>query len=159
MIQIPNEIIIPEVIKRVNEGYTVTLPLSGYSMRPYLEHLRDKALLTAAPEDLKVGDVVLAEIRPQTWALHRIVKIEGDDITIYGDGNYSPEYVKRNDITCKAIGFYRKGSRRLDSVETLSYRFYWHSWVRLRPIRRYLLLVWRLWLYPCQTFRELKKKV
>ena len=35
--QLPNEIIIPKVAEYVRDGHTVTLPLRGYSMRPYLE--------------------------------------------------------------------------------------------------------------------------
>ena len=72
----PNSIIIPEVARLVNEGKSVTLPLRGYSMRPYLEDQRDKGLLVKPKEPLKVGDVILAEIEPQRYALHRIVKIE-----------------------------------------------------------------------------------
>lgn len=35
--------LIPEVISLLEEGHTVTLPLRGYSMRPFLEDNRDKA--------------------------------------------------------------------------------------------------------------------
>ena len=58
--QLPNEIIIPKVAEYVRDGHTVTLPLRGFSMRPYLEDGRDKALLTKAPEELKIGDVIPA---------------------------------------------------------------------------------------------------
>ena len=44
--QIPNKILMPEIVKMLNEGHTVTLRLKGYSMRPFLEDERDKALLT-----------------------------------------------------------------------------------------------------------------
>ena len=40
-----NAQLLPEVVKMLNEGHTVTLPLKGYSMRPFLENGRDKALL------------------------------------------------------------------------------------------------------------------
>ena len=59
MIQLPNDILIPQVADMIKQGHTVTLPLKGYSMRPYLEDSRDKALLTAVTKDLKVGDVIL----------------------------------------------------------------------------------------------------
>ena len=58
----PNEQLIPEVISLIEQGHTVTLPLRGFSMRPFLEDNRDKALLTK-PDRLKVGDPVLAEVR------------------------------------------------------------------------------------------------
>ena len=47
-----NAQLLPEVVKMLNEGHTVTLPLKGYSMRPFLENGRDKALLIKV-QDLK----------------------------------------------------------------------------------------------------------
>ena len=44
-IQFPNAQLLPEIIKLLNEGHTVTLQLRGFSMRPFLEDKRDKALL------------------------------------------------------------------------------------------------------------------
>lgn len=156
---IPNEILIPQVAELVKKGHTVTLPLRGYSMRPYLEDKRDKALLTSVPLYLNVGDVILAEIAPKRYALHRIVDIKGDIITMYGDGNFSPEYIERQDVLAIAIGFYRKGSEKLDSVEGFKYRLYWHLWVRLRPVRRYLLLIWKLMNYPTETLKHIKERI
>ena len=59
-----NQTLLPEVIRLLNEGHTVTLRLRGYSMRPFLEDNRDKALLrkTSNPH---IGDPVLAEIGSQ----------------------------------------------------------------------------------------------
>ena len=45
-IQFANSVILPEIVKMMNEGHTVTLRLRGFSMRPFLEDNRDKALLT-----------------------------------------------------------------------------------------------------------------
>ena len=63
-IEIPNTVLIPEIIKYLEQGHTVTLPLKGFSMRPFLESNRDMALLTS-PKNIKVGDPVLAEIAPK----------------------------------------------------------------------------------------------
>ena len=63
-VQFPNAILLPEIVKMLNEGHTVTLRLKGFSMRPFLEDGRDKALLTK-PVDPKVGDPVLAEVGPK----------------------------------------------------------------------------------------------
>lgn len=155
--QIPNEYLIPYIKEEhLDHGRTVRLPLRGYSMRPYLEDGRDQALLVSPDLDaLKRGDVILAQIAQKRYALHRIVSIEGDKIVMYGDGNFSPEYIEKKDVVALAKGFYRKGSEKFDSVDTLSYRLYWRMWVALRPIRRYLLLLWRLYHYPRQTIRRI----
>ena len=52
---IPNAILLPEIVKLMDEGHTVTIRLRGFSMRPFLEDNRDKALLTKAINP-KVGD-------------------------------------------------------------------------------------------------------
>lgn len=83
-----------EVVKILNEGHTVTLRLRGYSMRPFLENDRDKALLVK-PSSIKVGDPVLAEINPLHFVLHRIDSIEGDNVTLRGDGNLGVEHCKK----------------------------------------------------------------
>lgn len=156
---LPNSILIPEVARLVSEGKSVTLPLRGHSMRPYLEDARDKGLLVKVTRPLRRGDVILAQTAPQQYALHRIVSIDGDDITMYGDGNFSPEHIKRSDVLAIAQGFYRKGSTHLDSVDTISYKMYWRLWLALRPVRRYLLILWRLKHYPRETVRKIVHKL
>ena len=96
-IQFANAEFLPEVVKMLNEGHTVTLRLRGYSMRPFLENDRDKALLVK-PSTIKVGDPVLAEITPRHFVLHRIDSIEGDNITLRGDGNLGVEHCKKENI-------------------------------------------------------------
>lgn len=137
-LKIANELLLPEVIRLLEEGHTVTLPLRGYSMRPFLEDGRDKALLKH-PEKIDVGDAVLAEIAPQRYVLHRIVDIDGDKVTLRGDGNLATEHCRLSHIKATAIGFYRKGRQQLDSTDGRKWRIYSWWWTRLLPIRRYLL--------------------
>lgn len=140
--QFSNAILIPEIIKMLNDGHTVTLRLKGFSMRPFLENDRDKALLTR-PTSPKVGDPVLAEISEGRYVLHRIIRIEQDNVTLLGDGNLTPEACKLSDIKGGIIGFYRKGRDTLDRVDGKKWRVYSWFWMRLRPIRRYLLFIYR----------------
>lgn len=140
-----NEIIIPEIIAILNSGHSVTLGLRGYSMRPFLEDRRDKALLRK-PTAITVGDVVLAEISPKRYVLHRIISINGDNITLRGDGNLNTEHCRRENIHGIAEGFYRKGRNKLDSTSSRKWKVYSMIWTRLFPIRRYLLYAYRkLW--------------
>ena len=44
-VQFQNAQFLPEVVKLLNEGHTVTINLRGVSMRPFLEDGRDKAVL------------------------------------------------------------------------------------------------------------------
>ena len=138
--QMPNEQFLPFVIAELEavEGKTVTLPLRGRSMRPFLEDGRDKALLTAT-KDIKIGDAVLAEISKGHFVLHRIVDIDGDQVTLRGDGNLNDEHCRRADVKATVLGFYRKGRKTLDSTSGPKWLTYSWLWMRLYPIRRYLL--------------------
>lgn len=131
--------LLPQVVALLDEGHTVTLPLRGRSMRPFLEDGRDKALLASIKEPPKVGDAVLAEVMPQHYVLHRIIDIDNGHVTLRGDGNLGCEQCNVDDIRAKAIGFYRKGREKLDSTDGLKWRIYSWWWTRLFPVRRYLL--------------------
>ena len=141
-IQLANAVFLPEIIKLLDEGHSVTIRLKGISMRPFLEDNRDKALLIK-PQDIKVGDVVLAELPNSIYVLHRIVKIDKDNITLLGDGNLRCEYCTRADIKGFAVGFYRKDKTLLERTDQRKWKMYSWFWMRLRPIRRYLLAIYR----------------
>ncbi len=138
----PNAELIPAIVKLLDEGHTVTLPLHGYSMRPFLEDGRDKALLSKA-RNPKVGDPVLAEVGQGNFVLHRIVKITGDDVVLRGDGNIGVERCRLSDVKGEAIGFYRKGRTTLDKTNGMKWRVYSLLWTSLLPVRRYLLAIYR----------------
>lgn len=145
-IQLDNALFLPQVVLLLNEGHTVTINLKGYSMRPFLENGRDKALLTK-PVNPVVGDPVLAEVSPGRFVLHRIVRIDGDKVTLRGDGNIGVEHCHRKDISGAVIGFYRKGRKKIDRTDGRKWRAYSWIWMRLFPVRGYLLAVYRrLWI-------------
>lgn len=145
-VQMPNAILLPEIVRMMDEGHTVTLRLRGFSMRPFLEDNRDKALLTKALRP-KVGDPVLAEISPKHFVLHRIIAIEGQAVTLRGDGNLGDEHCKLDDVKGAVIGFYRKGRSKLDRTDARKWKVYSWIWMRLYPIRRWLLAFYRrIWI-------------
>ena len=141
-IKFSNAVLIPEIIALLDEGHTVTLQLKGFSMRPFLEDGRDKALLVKAKK-ISVGIPVLAVVDDGRYVLHRIVKIQGDDVTLRGDGNLGVEHCKVADVKAEAIGFYRKGRDVMDKTNGFKWLFYSFLWMRLLPIRRYLLAIYR----------------
>lgn len=144
-LRVTNAILLPEIIRMIDAGHTVTLPLRGYSMRPFLEDGRDKALL-AAVDRLSIGMPVLAETYPGHYVLHRIVGMDGERVTLLGDGNITPEHCRLSDIKAVAVAFYRKGRTVPDRTDGRKWRTYSWLWTRLRPIRRYLLFIYRLFL-------------
>ena len=75
------------------------------------------------------------------------MKIEGDDVTLLGDGNLRTEHCKTEDIRASVEGFYRKGKEKLDRTDGKKWRAYSFIWMKLRPLRRYLLAFYRrIWI-------------
>jgi len=133
---------LPEVVKLMDEGHTITLRLKGFSMRPFLEDNRDKALIAKA-ENIRVGDAVLAEIDPKHFVLHRIIAIWDNKVTLRGDGNLSEEYCKAEDVKGVVVGFYRKGRTKIDRTDGMKWCIYSFFWMKFYPARRYLLAIYR----------------
>ena len=148
-VNIPLNILMPEIIRLINEGHTVTIPLKGNSMRPFLCHNRDKGIL-GKPVNIKVGDPVLALINGHRYVMHRIIDINGDDVTLRGDGNISVERCKMDDVKALAFAFIRKGRNKPDTIKGYKWRVYSFIWTRLFPIRRHLLMLHHM------LFRSLK---
>ena len=139
--EIPNRILLGMARDMIREGHTATIAVKGYSMRPFLEHERDRVILDA-PTDLKVGDAVLAEITPDHYVLHRIIAIEGEQVTLMGDGNVrGTESCRLSDVAGIVTHYLRPGRTLLASDPTLQRRI--RLWRRLLPIRRYLLFVYK----------------
>jgi SOS-response transcriptional repressor LexA len=134
--------IIEEAIRLVDEGVSVTLPVNGNSMLPFIIGGKESVILQK-PELPKVGDVVLAWADGYRYVVHRIIRINGDRVTLMGDGNLAgTEHCTLNDI--KAIA-----THVVDAKERTHYLYNrWRKsaakiWFRLRPMRRYLLAIYR----------------
>lgn len=144
--------IINEAIRLVEEGVSVTLPVNGRSMLPFIIGGRESVILQQPPKQgetrqdtalLKLGDVVLAWVEGSRYVVHRIIRIDGDRVTLMGDGNLvGTEHCRLSDI--KAIATHVVGSDEqphdlYTSRRMLGVRLWW--W--LLPIRRYLLAIYK----------------
>lgn len=134
--------IIEEAIRLVREGVSVTLPVNGNSMLPFIIGGKESVILQG-PGLIDVGDVVLAWVDGCRYVVHRIIRINGDRVTLMGDGNLAgTEHCTLNDI--KAIA-----THVVDAKERTHYLYNrWRKsaakiWFRLRPMRRYLLAIYR----------------
>ena len=137
-----DEAIIQEAIKLVNEGLSVTFPVRGRSMLPFIIGGRESVILEH-PSSLKVGDVVLAWVEGSRYVVHRVISIQGNRLTLMGDGNIAgTERCLKDDVKALATHVVNaKGQRHpLDSP----WRKRWaRLWFALRPVRRYLLYIYR----------------
>lgn len=142
-LELPNDKLLPLVREAVARGERAIISVKGYSMRPFLEHLRDRVLL-APWTDLAVGDAVLAEIAPGHFVLHRIIRRQGDELTLMGDGNIRGTEACRVTDVCGVVEKYIRpgGHELLASDPALRRRI--RLWRRLLPVRRLLLFVYKL---------------
>ena len=145
-------IMMAEIRPLISEGKTVSICAKGYSMNPFIMHMRDH--ITLGPwtdEDIRKGAVVLVKDIRGHYVLHRIIKREGNKITLMGDGNIGiKETAHVNEIVGLMTGGTKKG--RTYSVKSLRWRLYSWFWKMLTPVRRYPLALWRR-LHPQQPLR------
>lgn len=142
---IPNDVLIPQIKRMIDEGKSVTFLVKGYSMRLFLENNRDKVILAPCEKDnVKPGDVILAEVEKDVYVLHRIIRRTDNSLILKGDGNIrGTESCRTSDIVGIAVGFYRKGRNRPDLVTGWKWKTYSFIWLNLSPVRRYILAIYR----------------
>lgn len=132
-----------EISRLISEGKTVTITAKGYSMNPFIVHLKDQ--ITLGPwkdEQIKKGAVVLVKDTRGAYLIHRIIKRDGDRLTLMGDGNIGLTETAR---TSEVIGLMQSVTKkgRIYSVQSLKWRLYSWFWKMLTPVRRYPLALWR----------------
>ncbi|SHL61114.1 Peptidase S24-like [Fibrobacter sp. UWH5] len=138
---ITDEVIIAEAIRLVESGVSVTFPVNGRSMLPFIVGGREKLVLVK-PENLKVGHVVLAFVEGNRYVVHRIVKISGENVTLMGDGNLAfGERCQLSDVKAQAIRVVDEQGRHRSLISRWSL-FCAKLWALCLPIRRYLLKIY-----------------
>ena len=137
-----DESIMQEAIRLVGEGISVTFPVNGRSMFPFIVGGVDSVVLVK-PETLKVGDVVLAQVEGGRYVVHRIVCLDGDAVTLMGDGNLAGrEHCRLADVQARATHVVGKGGKRR-SLDSLGSRLAAKIWYAVLPFRRWLLAIYR----------------
>ena len=133
--------IIEEAIRLAREGVNVTLPVNGNSMLPFIIGGKESVILHR-PLLIDVGDVVLAWVDGNRYVVHRIIKLDYDRVTLMGDGNLTTEHCALSDIKARVT--------HVVSAKDKPHYLYnrWRMlgakwWYWLRPIRRYLLAIYK----------------
>ena len=133
---LPNEILLQEVGAQLLEGRDVILMTKGSSMLPFIRGEKDSVRLRRM-SSVQIRDVVLAQISPGHYVLHRVLAIEGDRLTLMGDGNLKgTESCSVSDILGTAVAIVRPDG----SEHKLPLALWWQA---LLPLRRYILGIYR----------------
>ena len=132
---IPNEILLEEVAAVLREGREAVITPTGNSMLPFIRGGVDRVVLTLR-DKLAVGDIVLARFNGR-YLLHRIIALDGDAVTLMGDGNLKGrERGRAADVIGTVTAIIKPDGRRRGPGKGCLWRL-------LLPIRRYLLAIYR----------------
>jgi len=142
MKRIANPLFFAQVEELIAAGEEVQLRVKGYSMRPWLRNERETVVLQLhRDEELQPGAVVLFRYRGR-HVLHRIIRRDGDRLTLAGDGNYrQEEHCTTGDVVAVVRRIVSPGGK---VTECASSRWQRRSrwWLALPPlVRRYMLAV------------------
>ena len=134
--------IIDEAVRLVKEGVSVTLPVNGNSMLPFIIGGKESVILQP-PGLTAVGDVVLAWVENRRYVVHRIIRIDGENVTLMGDGNIAgTEHCPLSGIRAKATHVVDDRGRRRYLYTKWRMRASKLWWI-LRPFRRIILAIYK----------------
>lgn len=112
------------------EGSPVRISVKGQSMLPFFRSGSTVALRPIREEDFRKYNVVLADTG-RNFVIHRIIALDGDMVTLLGDGNiYGTESMTRD----KVYGI-------IDCSR--AHILFARIWLWLRPVRRFPLAIIR----------------
>lgn len=134
---LPNDVLLGEVARLLDEGREVVMTPKGRSMLPYIRGEVDRIKLRQT-DRLSVGDIVLAFFGNR-YVLHRIVAIKGDEFTLMGDGNLKDtEQGVRSNVVGKVIEIITPDNHHRKPGKA------W-LWRHTLFLRKYQLKVYRKW--------------
>lgn len=119
----------------IDDGHEVVIPVTGWSMEPFLRNRRDRVSLKIPSDPLKVGDIVLYQRKTGQFVLHRIYKIKSDGCYMMGDNQMDMEGpIAPDDIA--AIVTEVERNKRWVSVKTFFWKIASGLWRMLYPARK-----------------------
>ena len=144
--KIENDILIPELARLLSEGKEVRFTPAGVSMRPFIEGDKDSVILAPLNRAPRRGDILLAQVQTlcgrTTYVLHRLIRIEGEQLILMGDGNLAgTEVCSRGDV----IGVVTRIESPKGRRKMLTRGYLWYI---LRPVRKWLLKIYRKIVLP-----------
>lgn len=155
-----DEVAMRQVSADLTAGFRVTIQAAGWSMLPLLWDRRDKLTLAPLSEgSIAPGRIVLVCIPPEQYIIHRIATIDGERLTLRGDGNpYQTEQCLREHVRGELVAIEREGKVYVRDSEL------WQRIDRFWPsaplLRRALLALYKR-IFITKTWRltpEVKRK-
>ena len=125
---IQNNLFFQEIASRITDGERVRIRAKGNSMLPFIRDNKDEVvLLKPNNQSYQKGRLLLVQLPDTRYLLHRVKKIEKNDIILRGDGNLSIlETCAADHVIAEAISVIRGGKEiKIGSFKWKLYRYLW----------------------------------
>ena len=127
-------VVVHRDLDALKDGKVIALVPQGISMLPFIKGGVDQVYLLKK-EKVAVGDIVLVEYHGK-HILHRVYAVDGEKITLMGDGNLEgTEQVAADEVMGTVVDIVHNGRHLKPKKAWL--------WRHLLPMRRYLLKIHR----------------
>ena len=127
-------VVVHRDLDALKDGKVIVLVPQGISMLPFIKGGVDQVYLLKK-EKVAVGDIVLVEYHGK-HILHRVYAVDGEKITLMGDGNLEgTEQVAADEVMGTVVDIVHNGRHLKPKKAWL--------WRHLLPMRRYLLKIHR----------------
>lgn len=125
----------PLMDEAFRNGQTFSFPINGTSMKPLL-HTGDSVKIKDIKDyNIKKGDIILYQRDDESYILHRVRKIKGDNLTMVGDHQTTLEHnVNKDRVIAYAISYKKRGKEAEYNLKGFKYAIY-KLLVKIRPIR------------------------
>lgn len=120
--------LVPLISEQIKNGGAFMFRPRGISMEPTV--YEDDTVTLVSADSINKYDIVLYRRSEKEYVLHRIIKIDGQKLTMLGDNQYFPEYgITKSDVIAKVESFVHNGieERKIRTVR-----------IRLRTHLRYI---------------------
>ena len=132
---VANELLLEDAAALMNEGREVSFTPLGSSMLPFIKGGKDSVRLKKMP-DVQTGDILLVRLPGPRYVLHRLIRKEGSELTLMGDGNLAGvEKCTVGDVLGTVTAIVKKDRTVVPGKGRL--------WRVLKPFRRYILGIYR----------------
>lgn len=154
MINLPMNELVVIINDVINKDGEFRLYPKGTSMLPLIVQGEDSVVLVK-PSLLLVGDIILYKRKNGGFVLHRIIKINGNDLVICGDNQTSLEYgITKDDVIAKVSAIYKKDV--LISGNVCNKKFYLFSLKLKRIFLPIVMKIKRVLRNPSLIWRKIK---
>ncbi len=133
------------VKEEIAEGLTLRIKPKGESMTPFIVAGRDEIILSMPCEcSFRRGSILLAEIGADRQVAHRVLRVDGEIVTLRGDGNLVlTEQCCRSDVIAEVVAIVRKGKKIKKG--SLRWTLFSYLWPSSPLLRRVLLKIYYLY--------------